>query len=382
MGKKQMKIKKNTKGITLIALVVTIIVLLILAGVSIAMLTGENGILTQAQKAKNQTGKAQVNEANILTNYEQIINSNTGITLETITGYETTNTVTQDNLGNRVVVPAGFKVVNPTDSVEDGIIIKDMTYENTKGSEFVWIPLGTIHRKSKEDITINLDRYIFESDGNEIPQGTAEITDGSILSPSQDKDQELETSTNGNITAKDLESFLLKAKTSGGFYIGRYEARDGTTQQERNASTNDKNQLTCSANNYIYNYVTQPQAAILSQNMYINNNFTSDLVNSYAWDTALVFIQKCSSNNTYSQQTSLNTVLENKGTNKDVLCNIYDMASNSLEWSTESSNKNTAPCVQRGGRYGNNQATTSGRYNDNTTNSYNAVSFRPILYLN
>ena len=46
---------KNHKGITLIALVVTIVVLLILAGVSIAMLGGENGIVTQAQKAKEQT---------------------------------------------------------------------------------------------------------------------------------------------------------------------------------------------------------------------------------------------------------------------------------------------------------------------------------------
>ena len=46
---------KNQKGITLIALVITIIVLLILAGVTIAMLTGENGILNQAQEAKEQT---------------------------------------------------------------------------------------------------------------------------------------------------------------------------------------------------------------------------------------------------------------------------------------------------------------------------------------
>ena len=47
--------KKNVHGITLIALVITIIVLLILAGVSIAMLTGQNGILTQAQNAKDKT---------------------------------------------------------------------------------------------------------------------------------------------------------------------------------------------------------------------------------------------------------------------------------------------------------------------------------------
>ena len=46
------KSKKSSKGITLIALVITIIVLLILAGVSIAMLTGDNGILTKAKEAR------------------------------------------------------------------------------------------------------------------------------------------------------------------------------------------------------------------------------------------------------------------------------------------------------------------------------------------
>lgn len=53
---------RNQKGITLIALVITIIVLLILAGVSIAMLTGENGILNKASKSKAETGLAQALE--------------------------------------------------------------------------------------------------------------------------------------------------------------------------------------------------------------------------------------------------------------------------------------------------------------------------------
>ena len=53
---------KRKKGITLIALVITIIVLLILAGVSIAMLTGDNGILTQAQNASRETDKAGIIE--------------------------------------------------------------------------------------------------------------------------------------------------------------------------------------------------------------------------------------------------------------------------------------------------------------------------------
>ena len=77
---------KNSKekGITLIALVITIIVLLILAGVSIAMLTGQNGILTQAQNAKNETEEAQdkekislaVSEAQIGNNGYQKLNTN------------------------------------------------------------------------------------------------------------------------------------------------------------------------------------------------------------------------------------------------------------------------------------------------------------------
>ncbi len=56
------KLKVREQGITLIALVVTIVVLLILAGVSISMLTGENGIITQAQNSKENTRGGEVKE--------------------------------------------------------------------------------------------------------------------------------------------------------------------------------------------------------------------------------------------------------------------------------------------------------------------------------
>ena len=56
---KEKDIVKKQTGITLIALVITIIVLLILAGVSIAMLTGENGILKRAAEAKEKTNESQ-----------------------------------------------------------------------------------------------------------------------------------------------------------------------------------------------------------------------------------------------------------------------------------------------------------------------------------
>ena len=77
LKRKKQKFKSENRGITLIALVITIIVLLILAGVSIAMLTGENGILTQAQKAKEETERAQEEEENILNSYEDYLSQAT-----------------------------------------------------------------------------------------------------------------------------------------------------------------------------------------------------------------------------------------------------------------------------------------------------------------
>ena len=59
---------KGNKGITLIVLVVTIIILIILAGVTIAMLTGNNGILTQAQNSKKATEEAAKKESTDLKN--------------------------------------------------------------------------------------------------------------------------------------------------------------------------------------------------------------------------------------------------------------------------------------------------------------------------
>ena len=197
---------KTSNGITLIALVITIIVLLILAGVSIAMLTGDNGILTQAQRAKAETERAAANEQARLDEYNKVMNNwinggttgggdTTGGTLGTVTGTETSNTTVQDSLGNKVVVPAGFKVVNPTDNVEDGIIIEDVNHGATAGSQFVWIPVGNgIKKKDGSTFDVKLSRYTFEDDGTPIDQASNVIYDDY---------QELNT-VKGNTTAKEI----------------------------------------------------------------------------------------------------------------------------------------------------------------------------------
>lgn len=86
---------KEEKGITLIALVITIIVLLILAGVSIAMLTGSNGVLTKATTAKSETAVAEIREQVTLAMNEILMNANdpTNTTADSTT-YPKTLTIT------------------------------------------------------------------------------------------------------------------------------------------------------------------------------------------------------------------------------------------------------------------------------------------------
>ncbi|MBD9158578.1 MAG: hypothetical protein EGQ16_01845, partial [Clostridiales bacterium] len=120
-----------------------------------------------------------------------------------------------------------------------------------------------------------------------------------------------------------------------------------------------------------------------------DSNFESDLVNSYAWDTAIVFLQefdnRADKTKAYSKQDSLNSSLASTGTNnsttKDTICNIYDMASNCLEYSTETTSSSIYPCVTRGGNYLDSSRYTSVRGVYATSFVYDDASFRPVLYL-
>ena len=116
--------------------------------------------------------------------------------------------------------------------------------------------------------------------------------------------------------------------------------------------------------------------------MYTNNNFTSDLMNSYAWDTAITFIQNCTDKTNYAKQKSLNKSLSQTGTTNDNPCNIFDMASNIHEWTTETSSDSNYPCVFRGGYYSKSSSCSSFRNNNYTSTSIDDIGFRPLLYVN
>ena len=156
------RIRKN-KGITLIALVITIIVLLILAGVSISMLTGENGILNRAKEAKEKTELATKEEEEILYELEDMINEVDTVVLEKGKVAEKTQKNNYiDQYGNKATIPEGFKVsINSTeDDINEGLVIKD-----DEGNEFVWIPVGDVKDKQGKNHKIELKRYAFTDEG-------------------------------------------------------------------------------------------------------------------------------------------------------------------------------------------------------------------------
>ena len=310
-------------------------------------------------------------------------------TLGTVTGNETTNSEVNDKYGNPVKVPAGFKVVNPEDDVTKGIIIEDVSAgdSNTQGSQFVWIPVGDVITDSNgSTTTITLGRYDFNSDGSTT----------TVSSSFTEDTAESHNSSYGNAIAKDINDFIEKANSSRGYYIGRYEAGDATaTSSARTSSTSDTNPIVSKAGVYPYNYITQPQASSLCQGMYSSSNFESDLINSYAWDTAIVFIQEFSGDTDYSSQAGRNTSravqkcgesilaynLDEGDLAQDVRCNIYDMAGSTMEWITETSSITSDPCVSRGGNYYGTTYYTSYRISYGTTDSSTYYSARPTLYL-
>ena len=109
-----------------------------------------------------------------------------------------------------------------------------------------------------------------------------------------------------------------------------------------------------------------------------------DLVNSYAWDTAIVYIQAMGNEN-YANKLNGNGTLKNTGTTGNKVCNIYDMASNCREWSTEySTTANSSyayPCVTREGYCYANNHYTAYRYYNSVTDKGSNLSFRPLLYV-
>ena len=378
------KQKNKQRGITLIALVVTVIVLIILAGVSIAMLVGENGIITQAQTAKkkkknaslkeelsikvveslNMAGKIDIEKLNsslakvdgLTYNEEKISNNNKikklpvmveiegsklGIlingeiiraeTIENIMNviYVKENTLVRDINEKYFVIPEGFTIrvdesTENAQSIEDGIVIED--YE---GNQYVWIAVEGILGEEGKNIQnaiegeVILGRYVFDNNGTINTTLSPKELDGELKTGSGTEYGYKETTvSNGNAVTNNIENFINSVRKNGGYYIARFEAsrgEEGKVESKYNAS--------------VWNNITQINAVAECNNMYETDDVNSELINSYAWDTAILFIQKNGQNN-YSRQESLNTETDgllNTGISGDKQCYTNSRNASSIE---------------------------------------------------
>ena len=329
---------------------------------------------------KDKAGKTTEKSTTIKTKEETVS--------ESITSGKTytSNTVIKDSYGNSVKIPAGFKIASDSGkNVTEGVVIEDVSAgdSNTKGNQYVWIPIGNVkYNTSGATKAINFGRYEFETNSAGVMKQSADnYTSVVEIDVGENyKYKEVTSSTNGETVAKNLGDFITKAKNAGGYYIGRYEA--GKVSGNTNTFNVKKGQT-------VYNNITQSKAAELARNLYSSNsNVESDLINSYAWDTAIVFIQTFSGDTDYSWQNRLQRSLTTTGNahdeenNYDERCNIYDMAGNVYEWSTETSTYSGRPCVYRGGNCSNSNYYTAYRTPYSRSSGYTVVAFRSTLYVN
>ena len=332
---------KNNKGITLVALVVTIVVLLILAGVSINLVLGNNGIIAKAKDAETKSAEASQNDLKGMNGLVSEMEGALAGNGSTGSGSGNGNTGSGNNFvtkntevtypDGKVWIPEGFKISKDSAStVQNGVVIEDKD-----GNQFVWVPVATL---------ADYKRTWYTGDGS--------FSDYSEVLPEDEK---------------------TSVERYKGFYIGRYEAGDKeNTEAKILRSENDVTKtVTIKANQAPYSYVTRTQAISLAEGFATKQGYKAKtkLVSSYAWDTTISFLQKVNSDygnsseegnyyDTTFSYTDITGASQTKAEKSDVLvptgqttpvCNIYDMGGNVNEWTTESYSDTSFPYVVRGG---------------------------------
>ena len=400
------KLKGEKGAVSSLVLFTVLMFIVILMGVYLTI-TAKQKAQIKSDMRIEQVYRKDVN--NIDNVYNEIISKSKTVEEMKDGDYFKEKTILRDSNGNIITVPEGFKIASDSGiNVTEGIVIEDndITTDGNginRGNQYVWIPVGKEIKKSDgTKVNITLGRYTFANGTSDKDSNGTVLTKGTpILRQSADNyTQEVvigsyykelaisrtgvaSSGTNGlNTTALNLKEFIDSVKANGGYYIARYEASYGTDGKANSKVSSSYSATTApTKEGTLWNFVTQLSAATASRNLY--TTATTDLVNSYAWDTAIVYIQNFSEDADYSYQVgkSIKNSLTNTGVNNDEVCKINDMSSNTREWTTEYTNSTNSPCAGRGGYYGPSDYYTCVRTYHYATGSYETYSFRAILYI-
>ena len=374
---------KQEKAITLIALVVTIIVLLILAGISISMLTGENGILNRASEAKESTGVAQTEElvklsiTDALTqglgsltdeNLKTALNNNIGAGKYEISGNETNGWTVKvngkefkiDSKGNISKTPSGgdtgklptgtgttpylpdeakFEKVEGTD-LSTGLVIE----EKATGSQYVWVEVPrttAVYPEEKLNITeftdeeyTNIETYL-HTYTNDYRNGTSYSDTWYDASKDTNEKNPSDWYKNESDYNTAKKKMLKSVYQNGGFWVGRYEAGIEDEANIRKSKT-DTVTLTpiTKQNMYPYNYVTRTQAKKLAEQVE-SGSYTSSLMFGVQWDLVLKYIET-------KNPTQKSNLLTNSTTIGNYKNNLWNITNTNAKYSTDYGSSFTA----------------------------------------
>ena len=375
------KIKEN-RAITLIALVVTVIVLLVLAGVSISMLTGQNGILTRAAEAKTKTENSEKQENEKMQRYEQTIAERDlpetaegqakGTQIKSPAEYSNNVKAIADGNGNYFPLPEGAEYkgegvvnkVNENDNVGVVVYIKE--------SEFVWVPVDdAVLDKNDETKMANLPKQASEWKGkvsytpmavkvDENYKGVLYKYSGSsaclkynnsannyLGGSSASREPDLVTDYDGGSSdtvnmpnenlQKQYDDMIESVVRYKGFYVARYEAGiENGNIVFKNASGENSTITTADASNTS----TKAWYGLYSK---IKGFATAEdsVVSSMIWGSQYDAMMNWMAKNGTSVGNKIlgynNTTKTGGSKNTDVINNIYDLYGCHEEWTLEAS---------------------------------------------
>ena len=293
---------KKNKGITLVALVVTIVVLLILAGVSINLVLGNNGIIAKAKEAQRKSAEASQNDLigmnELAQQLEEQINGSAG-------SGSGNGGAGGSGAGTKVPAEATAETApyfpDNTFTKKEGTIDTGLVIQDASGNEYVWVVVPKSLYNNTAYNSNNAKKPSSSTDYANIEyclqQYTATYRKGTSYSDVYYADTANEGWFEDETAYNNLKNSMLKSVyENGGFYVGRYEAGIGTNRTSIEAKVDGKYPVPTTvpvtkADAYPYTYVTRTQAQNLATSVNSGSR-TSSLMFGVQWDLVLAFMSK------------------------------------------------------------------------------------------